>query len=86
MNFLQSQEVFLMNAKYNFFNFEDKEESYKSKSMYFERELMDSNILFLLAWRHGDNRVVFVCLIESHHALEYVDEIVYKRRPATTQV
>ena len=38
-NILQSQEVFLMDAKYNFFNFEDREESYTSNCMYFVREI-----------------------------------------------
>ena len=38
-NVLQSQEVFLIDAKSNFFNFEDREESYTSNCMYFEREI-----------------------------------------------
>ena len=38
-NVLQSQEVFLMDAKSNFFNFEDREESNISHCMYFEREI-----------------------------------------------
>ena len=38
-NVLQSQEVFLMDAKSNFFNFEDREESYTSNCMYFERQI-----------------------------------------------
>ena len=38
-NILQSQEVFLMDAKSNFFNFEDREECYTSNCMYFERQI-----------------------------------------------
>ena len=38
-NLLQSQEVFLMYAISNFFNFEDREEHYTSNCMYFERQI-----------------------------------------------
>ena len=35
-NVIQSQEVFLMDAKYNFFNFEDRNECYTSSCMFFK--------------------------------------------------
>ena len=38
-NILQRQEVLLMDAKSNFFNFEDREEINTSNCMYFEREI-----------------------------------------------
>ena len=80
-NVLQSQEVFLMDAKSNFFNFEDREESYISNCMYFEREIhwCTQNHLWTSSSMHQEGYIrnilvqIYFCKFLSYRKVWYIN-------------